>query len=204
MDRDAIERQLAECRSFSSPDISLEQYATPPDIGAHLVHLAALQGDLTRPVVDLGTGTGVLAIGAVLAGAEAVVGVELDRNALKIARDNADRLGLEAEIQWVQGVAESPGLCVTESPTVLANPPFGAVNGSAGADRTFLSTAAAFGGVSYTLHNAGSHGFVSAFAEDHGGTVTRAYEAAFDIPRTFSWHDRDRATVTVEVIRIEW
>ena len=71
---------------FNSPDFyqpkpELEQYSTPVDIVAEMIKLANAQGDLSGNVVDLGCGTGRLAIGAALLGAE-VTGYEIDDDAL--------------------------------------------------------------------------------------------------------------------------
>lgn len=204
MDRAAIEQQLAQCRPFADPQIDLEQYVTPADLAAHVVHLASLQGDLERPVIDLGTGTGMLALGAVLAGAETVLGIDVDRSALSIATDNADRLDVGGTVKWIMGDVTTSPLCPAAVPTVMANPPFGAVDGAAGADRGFLETAARLGGISYTLHNAGSREFVAAFVKDHGGSITRAYHADFDVDRTFPWHEQATETLAVELFRIDW
>ncbi len=71
---------------FNSPDFyqpkpELEQYSTPVDIVAEMIKLANAQGDLSGKVVDLGCGTGRLAIGAALLGTE-VTGYEIDNDAL--------------------------------------------------------------------------------------------------------------------------
>ena len=63
---------------FNSPDFyqpkpELEQYSTPVDIVAEMIKLANAQGDLSGSVVDLGCGTGRLAIGAAILGAEVTV-----------------------------------------------------------------------------------------------------------------------------------
>lgn len=204
MDRAVIERTLADCRTFTDPRIDLEQYPTPADIAAHVVHLAGLHGDLDRPVVDIGTGTGVLALGSVLAGADDVLGLEIDKEALALARENTEKLGLTDTVSWITGDVRHAPLCPTVPVTILANPPFGAVDGQSGADRVFLETAADIAAVSYTLHNAGSSEFVSAFAADNGGRVTRSYRAEFDIHQQYAWHEHDTATIPVEVFRIEW
>jgi putative methylase len=204
MDRAAIERQLAACQSFEEPSARLEQYATPPDITAHIVHLAALQGDLSRRVLDLGSGTGMLTLGASLAGAEDPVGIERDSGALKLARTNARELGFADRVSWILGDATRVPVAPTEPMTVLANPPFGAVDGRSGADRAFLETIASIATVSYTVHNAGSMAFIESFVADNGGEVTRSYRAEFDIERQFEWHDSERESISVEVVRVDW
>lgn len=204
MDRAALERHLAECRPFADPVAGLEQYPTPADIAAHVLQLAGLQGDLERTVLDLGCGTGILALGAALLGSDRVIGVERDGAALAIARENATTLGCPRSVDWIQADVASCPVCPDEPLTVVSNPPFGAVDGTRGADRAFLEVAARLETVSYTFHNRGSSEFVRAFARDHGGTVTRTYEAAFDVDRQFDWHDAERATLSVEVHRIEW
>jgi putative methylase len=63
----ALETQLAVVAGFENPRIDLEQYPTPPGLAAHVVHVADLNGDIDgKTVVDLGTGTGMLALGAAL------------------------------------------------------------------------------------------------------------------------------------------
>ncbi len=201
----ALETQLAVVAGFENPRVALEQYPTPPDLAAHVVHLADLQGDVEgRTVVDLGTGTGMLALGAALRGPARVVGIELDRDALATARENRRRVGTTTPIHWLQADAARAPLCPTEPTTVVMNPPFGAQNGHEGADRGFLSTAARIADVSYSVHNAGSQEFVEAFAADNGGDVTHAFEATFPLERQFDFHEADRREVKTEVFRIEW
>ncbi len=58
LSRRQLARTLESVDDFADPSVELEQYLTPPELAAHLTHLASLQGDLERPVIDLGTGTG--------------------------------------------------------------------------------------------------------------------------------------------------
>lgn len=200
-----LERRLAGLEGFDAPRAELEQYRTPADLGAHLVHRADLHGDLAgRTVVDLGTGTGVLAIGAALRDPRRVIGVERDPAALAVARQNERRADPPSAVCWVCGDAIRVPLCTDHPVTVVMNPPFGAHRGNVHADRAFLSTAAGLASVSYSVHNADSRDFVAAFAEDNGGAVTHAFAARIELPRQFDHHVADVHGLDVEVFRIDW
>ncbi|MFU8868279.1 METTL5 family protein [Natronococcus sp.] len=201
--RRTLARRLESLTDFAEPSASLEQYLTPPEIAAHLCHLAGLQGDLERRVIDLGTGTGMLAIGAALAGADRVVGIDVDADALALARENAGRADVDDRIEWLCGDATRVPLVPAEA-TVVSNPPFGAQRGNRHADRAFLETAREIGAVSYTIHNEGSQSFVESFVADAGGAVTHAFRAEFPIERRFDFHTESERTLEAEVFRIEW
>lgn len=201
----ALEGQLAVVAGFENPRVALEQYPTPPDLAAHVIHVADLNGDVEgRTVVDLGTGPGMLALGAALRGPNRVVGVEIDREALETARENRRRVGTRTEIHWVLADAVRAPLCVDGPVTVVMNPPFGAQHGHEHVDRDFLATAAEIGDVSYSIHNEGSEEFVEAFAADNGGEVTHAFAAEFEVDRQFDFHEDDSRDLATEVFRIEW
>jgi len=201
----ALEQQLTVVGGFENPQAPLEQYHTPPDLAAHIVHTADLQGDIEdRLVVDLGCGTGMLALGAALRGPDRVVGVDIDPAPLETARRNERRVGSKTGVSWVLGDATRAPLRPDEPATVVMNPPFGAQSGNEHADRAFLETAARVATVSYSVHNAGSEEFVESFCEDAGGEVTHVFAAELDLPRQFEFHDSDREVVDVEVYRIEW
>lgn len=204
--RRSLAQRLGVVAGFDDPRTDLEQYPTPPELAAHIVHVADLQDDLDdRTVVDLGTGTGMLALAAALRGAGLVVGVELDDDPIATATENERRVGTRADVEWVHGDATRAPLSTDRgTTTVLMNPPFGAQHGNEGADRAFLATARALATVSYSVHNAGSHDFVAAYADDNGGELTHAFEAEIDVDRQFDFHDSDREPIPAEVYRIEW
>jgi putative methylase len=203
--RRRLAQELGVVAGFEDPRAPLEQYHTPPDLAAHIVHVADLQGDVEgRTVVDLGSGTGMLALGAALRAPERVVGAEIDPAPLRTARENERRVGARAEIDWVRADATRAPLRSDSGVTVLTNPPFGAQRGNEHADRAFLETAARIADVSYSVHNEGSESFVEAFAADEGGEITHAFRAEFDLPRQFEFHEADSRTLGAEVFRIEW
>jgi len=198
----ALERRLEAVEGFRDPRVELEQYPTPAELAAHVVHLADLHDDLDL-VLDLGTGTGMFALGAALAGARRVVGVDRDRDALAVARENERRVAPELSVEWVLGDATRLPLSVSDV-TVLMNPPFGAQRGNEHADRRFLETVSNVASVSYSVHNAGSREFVESFVDDHGGTVTHAFHAEFDLDRQFDFHSESTRALDAEVFRVEW
>ena len=200
-----LTQQLGVVAGFDDPRVDLEQYRTPPELASHLIHTADLHGDIEeRLVVDLGCGTGMLALGAALRGPSMAVGVDIDPGPLSIARENQRRVAAVSDVSWIRADATQLPLCPTSPTTVVMNPPFGAQSGNEHADRGFLDTAARIADVSYSVHNAESNDFIEAFATDNGGTVTHAYAAEFDLPRSFDFHTQDSQTIAVEVFRIEW
>ena len=203
--RRRLAQELAVVAGFEDPRAPLEQYHTPPELAAHIVHVADLQGDVEgRTVLDLGCGTGMLALGGALRGPDRVVGVDVDPAPLSTAVENERRVGATADVEWVRGDATRLPLSFGASVTVLMNPPFGARAGNEGADREFLGTASQVADVSYSVHNAGSESFVESFAGDSGGEVTHAFAAEFELPRQFDHHTEESRTIDAEVFRVEW
>lgn len=194
--RKDVEILLQELKGFEEPEARLEQYMTPPSVAGTLLHFAWSNDDLDGTVLDLGCGTGVLGVGAAVYGAR-VVGVDVDIEALRIARSNAARAGVETRTDWIRGDASA--VPVSRVDTVVMNPPFGAQN--EGADRPFLRAAEEVADVAYTVHNAGSLGFVEGFVN---GEVTDAFETTMRLPRQFEFHEEDEREITVEVYRIEF
>lgn len=194
MKKRKLDMILERLDGFSAPDPRLEQYKTPAPIASELLYPALLRGDLEGTVCDLGCGTGILAIGAALLGASSI-GVELDKKALNIAKENARRL--EADVQLVRGDVESIALRGID--TVVMNPPFGAQKGSRG-DRAFLRKAVEIGKVVYSIHNAGSEGFIRRFVEPC--KVEEVQKVAFPLKRSFEFHTREVKMIEVELYRI--
>lgn len=75
-------------------------------------------------LIDLGTGSGVLAIAAAKLGAAPILAVEIDAAAVQIARANVARNGVAASVQVEQGsLTEVVAGCfgLTQAPLVVAN-----------------------------------------------------------------------------------
>jgi len=148
----------------------------------------------------LGCGTGRLAIGAALLGARETIGVDIDKAAVRLARKNAEKMGVEKKTLWV---AANLGVIHGTFDTVLQNPPFGVQR--RGADRKFIKKALELGDRIYSLHKSGESNreFIKRFIEKHGGKVKGICPMKIDIPRLFKFHTKRKRSVMVDLYRIE-
>ncbi len=98
-----LELFLSQLESQPSPKVNLEQYTVSEAIAANMLYLAAYtNGDIIdKTVLDLGCGTGRLALGASYLGAQFVVGVDIDKTAIKTASENSEKSGPKTAVQWV-------------------------------------------------------------------------------------------------------
>ncbi len=88
-------------------------------LALELLDEALAEGGRPRRVLDVGTGSGVLALAALRLGAEHAWGVDLDPVAVAEARANARRNRLESDLSLVAGPLEA--LAVFATDLVLAN-----------------------------------------------------------------------------------
>ncbi|HEU5357836.1 MAG TPA: 50S ribosomal protein L11 methyltransferase [Gemmatimonadales bacterium] len=72
-------------------------------------------------VLDLGSGSGILAIAAALLGASRAVGIELDGDAVPIAQSNADKNGVSDRVVFIHGDAGRSAALGAPADVVCAN-----------------------------------------------------------------------------------
>jgi putative methylase len=215
-----LELFLSKLAAQPSPQAHLEQYTISPKVAANILHLAAFVNNdiIGKSVLDLGCGTGRLALGAFYLGAQNVVAVDIDKVAIKTAIENSRIADLPGGIQWL--VCDINAV-VGKFDCVLQNPPFGVQTREA--DRPFLVKALEVAGVVYSLHNhphtdkglirqlKASGGFLrispSSFLEDfvakHNGVVRAVYAMLMTIPRMFDFHSELRHDFVVDLYVIE-
>ncbi|MBS7654908.1 methyltransferase [Candidatus Bathyarchaeota archaeon] len=152
-----------------------------------------------RRIIDLGCGAGFLAIGAAILGAKEVVGVDLDLNAVKIARENAKFAKIKGKTQWVAGDIAS---IIGEFDVVLQNPPFGVKK--KGADIPFLKKALEVGKVIYTIHKSGEENrkFIKNKILNEGGVISAVFQMNLTIPKLFNFHHKKKHVVKVDLYRV--
>jgi len=187
-------RSLERVPPFAHPDARLEQVITPSEAAATLLSAAdRLDGLRGRSVLDLGCGTGRLAIGAALSGADPVRGVDLDPAAVAAAREAASTLGARVtfdvgDVASVSGTAE----------IVMMNPPFGAQRRHA--DRPFWDRAFASAERSiYAFALADSRTFIGERAVERGVAILEVAPVPWALPRTFPHHARRSVPLDVDL-----
>ncbi len=211
-----LERFLATAAPQPTPKVQLEQYTISPAVAANMLYLAAYTNNAItgKRVLDLGCGTGRLALGAAYLSAESVVGVDIDHSAIQTAKKNIHTAGYAGTVELVLAdIAAIRG----HFDTVLQNPPFGVQTREA--DRVFLVKALEVGDAVYSLHNhaetderlirqlKASEGFLRVepapflerFVAKQGGVVVAVYAMLMSIPRLFEFHTKLRHDFVVDL-----
>jgi putative methylase len=215
-----LELFLSKIALQPTPQARLEQYTISESIASTMLYIAAYSNSdiIGKTVLDLGCGTGRLALGASYLGAQEVVGIDIDKRAVKTAVENSRKVGLAGNVQWVIGDIKA---VVGRFDTVLQNPPFGVQTREA--DRAFLVKALELGNSVYSLHNhpetdkrlvkqlKASSGFLQVspspflerFVAKHGGGVKAVYAMLMTIPRIFEFHKKLKHDFVVDLYVIE-
>jgi putative methylase len=191
-----LEIQLAKLKILQTPKLELEQYPISPDVAAELLYMAGFEHrDLQGETIDLGTGTGRLAIGAAMMGCTKVVGVDLDERAIALAKENAVASGVRVE--WlVSDIDEVEG----KYDTVIMNPPYG--TRTPHLDVRFLERAFKLAPVSYSLHKSSTRKFLKGFIAKRNRKVDGLRSMSLNIPHLFPFHHKKWENVQVDLYRI--
>ena len=191
-----LEMLLEEFETFENPDPALEQYMTPPVVAARLLFHAYMKEDIEgRSVLDLGCGTGIIACGAALLGAEGVFGVDIDPHAVAAAYRNAKKAGITAEFV----TDDISSFSCRHHDTAVMNPPFGAQKKYA--DRPFIDKSLECADVIYGIFNEGSTPFIRSYISGRG-KIDETVRCDFPVKRTFAHHRKECIEIRVEIIRI--
>jgi len=215
-----LEKVISSVPPHPSPKVFLEQYTIPPDVAAEMLYIAAYVYDdiINKKVADLGCGTGRLAIGAAFLGSSESVGIDIDREAVTIAKKSSKALGLDETTSWIVGDLK---VLTGGFDTVIQNPPFGVQR--RGADRIFLERALEISQKVYSLHKNVSLDrkalkrlrgrgklipvnpapFLERFIEEHGGRIIAVYAMSMTIPSIFPFHEKLRHSFIVDLYIIE-
>lgn len=197
-----LESYLGNLQQFSNPKVDLEQYPTGPHIASRLLYTAENSfGDISGKVVaDFGCGCGTLGVASALLGAEYVVGIDIDSQALETASLNASDLELDINLIWsdIKNL-KWRGKMVD---TVVMNPPFG--TRKKGSDMDFLVAALKVASQAvYSLHKTSTRDHVkrTALRDFNAKSADVLCELRFDVPQMYKFHKKKEVDIAVDLWR---
>lgn len=202
-----LEEYLQGLDDFETPKVKLEQYATPAHIASHMLYtIQANFNDIENKIVaDLGSGCGMLSIGAFLLGAAHVIGFEIDSDAIEIFRTNVDEMEIE-NVDVVQCDVVNQLKCVRDDmkfDTIILNPPFGTKN-NAGMDMKFLQAALELtDGTIYSLHKTSTRDYVKKRSLDWNLKSSVVAELRYDLPSSYKFHKKQSVDIEVDFWRFK-
>ena len=194
---------LSKLEPFYGPKVSQEQYMMDSEIGSFVLWNASLLGDIEGKVIaDLGCGTGLIGIGSMLLGAELVLFIDSDENALQIAKKNVSKVKSEGYT-----LSRSKFLCAdikkvdSRADLVIQNPPFGTKVKHQ--DIVFLNKALEIAPVVYSFHKSETKAFLERLATSKNAKITHTWDFKFPLKATFSFHRRQIHRINVSCFRFE-
>jgi len=191
--------ELSKLKVFEDPNVTTEQYPVDSEIGADVLWNAYFQDDIENmTIADLGCGTGLLGIGAMILGAKKVFFLDSDENVLEIAKENLNQFTEMGESEFIHSDVND---FKTKVDVVVQNPPFGTKTKHA--DREFLMKAFAITDIIYTFHKATSKDFIEKISADNGFRVTHYFDYDFPIKATQLFHKKKIHRIKVGVWRLE-
>ncbi|MHA1786273.1 MAG: METTL5 family protein [Candidatus Helarchaeota archaeon] len=193
-----LEIMLEKLEIFKNPKVKLEQYPIDAFTAANILFFAHFNGDIQdKKIVDLGCGTGRLAIGAALLGAREIIGVDIDEEAIEIAKNNSQMMNID--VNWIVSDVENIQL---KADTVIMNTPFGVKKKHA--DREFLQKAFEVSdNVIYSLHKYSdmNRKFLITYM-DQFCKVDKIIELRMKIPHQFKFHQKKSHEIQVDLFRL--
>ena len=201
-----LEILLSKLKETEKPSVELEQYMIPSNLAAEILNLAYLSGDIKDKIVlDLGCGSGRLTIGSVLMDAKKVIGVDVDKKSIQMAKTNLRTVEKIANMKIhnrVKFVCQDVSEVKEEADTVIQNPPFGIQK--LHADRIFVKKALECAKKVYSLHRycKRSREFLTEFIEKNGGRIEKIIKFKFRIPYMFKFHKKPQVSYKVDLFII--
>src|SRR6056297_407091 len=123
MSQKHLSRLLSKLYDFKDPKLKLEQYVTNSDVASELLWSADMRGFIKeKTIIDLGAGTGVLGIGALLLGAGKVTFLEKDSSAIELLKKNLKLIEQEYEISEYEIVQGDVSEITKSYDLVIMNP----------------------------------------------------------------------------------
>lgn len=191
---------LSKLEVFEHPHIQLEQYPSDGDVAAKLIWQATNDGNIEdKTIIDLGCGTGILGIGALLMGAKYIIFVDIDATVYQTLMRNIATLKEDYEFP---GTYEFINLDVKQfhqvADTIIMNPPFGTKIKHA--DRVFLESAKHCANHIYSMHKTSTKVFLEAYALSNNLTMGWCEHTSFPLKNVYKEHTKRIERIDVDII----
>ena len=188
LDKKKLATVQSKIKTFERPNVKLEQYPTDSEIAADILWYACQRGDISGKIIaDLGCGTGIFGIGALILGAKKVYFVDVDSDALKLAIQNVkfveNELGKRFKCEFVLRNVKDFNQRVD---IVVQNPPFGVKTRHH--DKLFLLKAMDLAENVYTFHKLSTAKFIDRIVEENGFEIDNILTYKLPLKKTFWFH----------------
>ncbi len=190
---------LSKLKGFEKPKVREEQYTTDSETAAALLWNAYMRRDIDGKIIaDLGAGTGILGIGALLLGAKRVYFVDKDPEALKTAKENLAKTAPDGE-----AIFECTDIRFFDKKvdTIIENPPFGTKEKHA--DKEFLKKAFSLAKNIYSIHKATSRDFIKNISKNHGFKVSGLVEYRLELKASYGFHKKRMERIKIGIWTLE-
>jgi len=196
---------LSKLMTFESPKAELEQYPLDGDSAAAILWHAHQSGHIENKIIaDLGCGTGILGLGALLLDAKKIYFIDKSESAIKKAKQNLHFLERETnehfqdKALWLIG---DISLFRNKVSTVLQNPPFGTKKEHI--DKIFLEKALELGKHIYSIHKTSTLGYIRNLVERKKRKISSELRLEMQLKKTMPWHKHDIHRIDVTCLIIE-
>ena len=184
MSQKHLSRVLSKLEDFNNPKLFLEQYKTNSDVAAEILWSLDMKGFVkNRVVVDLGAGTGVLGIGALLLGASKVVFLEKDESAIDLLKNNLNKVEEEFVLGDYEIIKGDVSSVLGSFDLVLMNPPFGTKTKRM--DTVFLEKAFSLSDNILTIHKSSTKDYIFNLFRDNDFEVVDLFDFDYVLKKTY-------------------
>ena len=188
---------LSKLAVFDDPDIKKEQYPTDSEIAGDVLWHIHMHGGIEGKIVaDLGSGTGILGIGALMLGAKKVYFVDEDEGAFTILEKNVNfvETTFDADLRGsIKMITKDVEKLTDEDfdekiDFVIQNPPFGTREEHA--DTLFLETAMRLAPRIFSFHKSSTMDYILRKLSEGGFAPQMVLNYQFPLKKTMAHHTK--------------